>query len=154
MTIVREPVGIEFTVVPTTLTAQDRREISEHIAKDRQQQNQPEMVREAQEILSRYARSQQKKSRDAKTTLKRKQLEARALTLPASERTQLAYQLLSSLAAEEFDLPEHRWAVAAKVQFEQLHAEQTPVSAPPEKKPRQRPGAATAKRRVRSPSSK
>ena len=75
----------------------------------------------------------------------REKLEAKALVLPSAERTQLAYQLLSSLAAEESNLPECAWAAMAKSQFEQLQSSQTP--APLVKKPRRRTKSSTASRK-------
>ncbi len=48
MPIIREPDGVEFTVVPVTLTAKDRREISAYIANYRQTHDQSEDVREGQ----------------------------------------------------------------------------------------------------------
>ena len=69
MTIVREPEGIEFTVASARLTARDRREISDHMARHRQQNDQSELVREAQAILSRYNRRQQTKAREAKSRI-------------------------------------------------------------------------------------
>ena len=74
----------------------------------------------------------------------RYKLEAKALALPAAERTQLAYQLLISLAAEESNLPERAWAATAKVQFEQLLSVQTPTQS--DAKPRRRTSSSAAKR--------
>ena len=61
----------------------------------------------------------------------REKLEAKALALPSSERTQLAYQLLSSLAAEEEEIDEsqRQWASTAKAEFEQLHSSRQPIKA-------------------------
>ena len=65
----------------------------------------------------------------AKTRAAREKLEAKALALPSPERTQLAYQLLSSLAAEEIDESQRQWASAAKAEFEQLHSSRPPIKA-------------------------
>ncbi len=62
MGIVREPDGVEFTVLPTKLTARDRREISEFIAEDRRKNDNTECVRESKEILKRYEERQQAKN--------------------------------------------------------------------------------------------
>ena len=106
---------------------------------------------EAAEISAWIRRS---RAASAKAKAAREKLEAKALTLPNDERTQLAYQLLKSLAADESNLPQREWATAATVQFEQLHAEQTPASTRPEKKSRRRSSSSTAKRRTRPTSSK
>ncbi len=118
MGLIREPDGVDFIINSGPLTPADIAEISEFIRKDRE------------------ARA---KSRSA-----REKLEAKALALPTAERTQLAYQLLSSLASEESNLPEHTWATTAKVQFEQLQPVQAPARS--EKKSRRRTKSSTAKR--------
>ena len=127
MGFIREPDGVEFTVVPVKLTAKDKREISEFIAEHRRQQDNSEAVHAAKETLHRYEERQQLKSRDAKAHAARKKLELEVLSLPTTERTQLAYQLLSSLASEETDQPQRKWASAAKSRFEKL---QSPICLP------------------------
>ena len=100
------------------LTREEAAEISEYIRKDRESREKARIARE--------------------------KLGAKALMLPCSERTQLAYQL-SSLAAEESNLPECAWAAMAKSQFEQLQSSQTP--APLVKKPRRRTKSSPASRK-------
>ena len=129
MGIIREPDGVEFTVLPVKLTAKDRREISECLAEQRRRNGHSEAVREATEILRRYEQRQQLMSRDVKARAAREKRETKALALPSSERTQLAYQLLSSLAAEEIDESQRQWASAAKAEFEQLHSSRQPIKA-------------------------
>lgn len=97
---------------------------------------------------------QRSRAAEAKTKIAREKLKAKALALPTAERTQLAYQLLGSLAAEESNLPERAWAAMSKVQFEQLHPVQTPAPARPEKKPLRRASSGSAKRRKPSTSSR
>ncbi len=129
MGIIREPDGVEFTVIPVKLTARDRREISEYIAEHRRQHDDSEIVREAKDILRRYEQREQLKVREAKARAAREKLEAKALALPSEERTQLAYQLLSSLAAEEIDDTQREWASSAKARFEQLNSSRRPTKA-------------------------
>ena len=83
------------------LTSEDIAEISEIIGKDR--------------------------AARAKARAIREKLESKALALPSEERTQLAYQLLSSLAAEGTDESQREWASAAKTDFEQLHSKHLPT---------------------------
>ncbi len=117
MGLIREPEGVDFVISGGPLSAEGAAEISAFLRKGREAR--------------------------AKARLTREKLEAKAIALPAAERTQLAYHLLNSLAAEESNLPEHAWAAAAKVQFEQL---QSPHSlAPAEKKSRQRTKSPSAK---------
>ncbi|MFM9960426.1 MAG: addiction module protein [Planctomycetaceae bacterium] len=127
MGIIREPDGVEFTVIPVKLTARDRREISKCIAEHRRQHDDSEDVRKAIELLRRYEQVKQLKARDAKARNARERMEAKALALPSEERTQLAYQLLSSLAAENIGEPQREWASAAKAGFEQLLASHPPT---------------------------
>ena len=54
MPIIREPDGVEFTVAAVTVTAKDRREISQYIAEYRRTHDQSAAVQEAQEIIARY----------------------------------------------------------------------------------------------------
>ena len=54
MGFIREPEGVDFVVVPTTLTDEDRREISNAIAEYRQSHDSSGDVREAQEVIRRY----------------------------------------------------------------------------------------------------
>ena len=72
-----------------------------------------------------------RKDREArvKASAARAKLEAKALALPSEERTQLAYQLLSSLASEETREPQREWASSAKAEFEQLHSSRPPTKA-------------------------
>ena len=92
------------------LTSEDIAEISEIIGKDR--------------------------AARAKARAIREKLESKALALPSEERTQLAYQLLSSLAAEETGEPQCEWAFSAKAEFEQLHSSRQTMKA--SKKPARR----------------
>ena len=87
-----------------------------------------------------------RKGREARAKAKaaREKLEAKALALPPAERKQLAYRLISSLAADESDPSERAWAEAAKVQFDQLHP--TPTPALSAEKPRRRTKPSAAKR--------
>ena len=126
MGLIREPEGVDFIINSGPLTPEGAAEISAWIRRSREAQ--------------------------AKARAAREKLAAKALALPAVERTQLAYQLLSSLAAEESNLPEQAWAATAKVQFEQLQPVQT--SARSNAKPRRRTISSTAKRQVPSSSSK
>ena len=142
MGIIREPDGVEFTVIPVKLTARDRREISKYIADHRRKHDDSEIVREAKEILRRYELREQLKAREAKARAAREKLEAKALALPSEERTQLAYQLLSSLAAEEIDDTQREWASAAKARFEQLNSSRRPTKAA------QKPGRRTKSAKV------
>jgi hypothetical protein len=105
---------------------------------------------EAAEISAWIRRSREA---SAKAKAVREKLEAKALALPNDERTQLAYQLLKSLAADESNHSKREWAAAATVLFEQLHSKQTPASSRPGKKPR-RSSSSPAKRRTPSASSK
>ena len=142
MGIIREPDGVEFTVVPVKLSAKDRREISECIAQHRRQHDDSQAVREAKEILRGYEKRRKSNAREAKARATREKLEAKALALPSAERTHLAYQLLSSLATEETDQSQREWASAAKVEFEQLHSSRPPTKA--SKKPARRIKSARA----------
>ena len=94
MGLIREPDGVDFIINSGPLTPEDAAEISAWI--------------------------QRRREAGAKAKAAREKLESKALALPTDERTQLAYQLLSSLAAEESNWPERAWAATAKVQFEQL----------------------------------
>ena len=118
MGLIREPEGVDFIINSGPLTPADIAEISEFIRKDREAR--------------------------AKAAAARAKLEAKALALPPAERTHLAYQLISSLAADESDRSERAWAEAAKVQFDQLHP--TPTPALSAKKPPRRTKSSAAKR--------
>lgn len=126
MGLIREPDGVDFIINSGPLTPEDAAEISAWIRRSR--------------------------AASAKAKATREKLEAKALALPTAERTQLAYQLLSSLAAEESNLPERAWAAAAKKQFEQLRPVQQPTRS--DAKPRRRTNSASAKRQTPSASSK
>lgn len=95
---------------------------------------------------------QRSRAAEAKAKIAREKLKAKALALPTAERTQLAYQLLSSLVAEESSLPERAWAATAKEQFDQLRPVQQPTRSGA--KPRRRANSSTAKRQTPSASSK
>ncbi len=125
MGLIREPEGVDFIISGGPLSAEDAAEISAFIRNGREAR--------------------------AKAKVAREKLEAKALALPTVERTHLAYQLLSSLAAEESNLPEHAWAATAKEQFEQLHPVQSPAPARSEKKPRRRAGTGSATTKRRTP---
>ena len=135
MPIIREPDGVEFTVVPVTLTAKDRREISQYIANYRQTHDQSDDLREANEVLALYEERQTRtapklkddvsiaerssqlrngsasieclpKDCEANACAIRERIEAEALSLPAAERTLLVHRLVDSLVIGEARLPE------------------------------------------------
>lgn len=110
MGIIREPDGVDFVICSKPLTKRDAAMISAWIRKDRQQREKARAARE--------------------------KLETKALALPCGERSQLAYQLLSSLVTEGTDESQRAWASAAKTDFEQLHAIRLPTKA--NKKPTRR----------------
>jgi hypothetical protein len=110
MGIIREPEGIDFIISGGPLPPEGAAEISEFLRQGREAR--------------------------AKARAAREKLEAKALALPNEERTQLAYQLLSSLAADETDESQREWASAAKAEFEQLHASRPPTKT--NKKPARR----------------
>lgn len=110
MGLIREPAGVDFIIDGRPLTPAAAAEISDFLRKGRE------------------ARAAARAARE--------KLEAKALTLPSSERTQLAYQLLSSLASEETDQPKRKWAAAAKSRFEKLQSPPRAATKPLKKSPR------------------
>lgn len=91
MGLIREPEGVDFIINSGPLTAEDAAEISDWIRRNREAH--------------------------AKARAAREKLQAKALALPSAERTQLAYQLLSSLATDDTNESTREWAAAAKVRF-------------------------------------
>ena len=110
MGIIREPEGVDFIISGGPLSPEGATEISAFLRQGRETR--------------------------AKARAEREKLEAKVLALPSAERTQLTYQLLSSLAAEGSDESRRGWASAAKADFEQLHTSRPPTKT--NKKPARR----------------